>query len=580
MEQITQFIARVGIRNIAIVGVIIILLIVAILIYRSLRLKVYRQTIVELENKINGIKTLPIQYRLGRVKSIAKNMAGVAKEYEEFVKDYDSLQEFQKNELGVLVDDVDEQLFYGKLSGANKKLNELTIMANKYETDSKELLARIEKVTEIENEQRIEIIRVKEKYRSVQSQYDSIRGKVENYVPEVGEIFKSIDEDFVKLETMMNNQLFSDAKEFTGEIEARIDRLSNNMKELPSYVSVVTHLLPKKIKDFELVMKELEEDTYALEAMNAIERHDEIVNQLEEARELVKAVKIKKAGENLETLTDKIESLVIDLNAERESYKAFKKNWEEAIKVYEETHDRYEQCMKDYQQLGSYYVINTDEVTIEENNRQFTILYDSYKELEDEILSGDFAYNDALEKIYSLLERIPEHIDCIEKFVSQRDVFYKTESKAIEELENINIVLLETKSEIKNHHLPMINDSYKDYIKDSYKKAEEIQEFRNQRPVQLEILTSKVEGARDVIYKLYDNVHNLIVTAQMVEEAIVFGNRFRSTFLEVNTELTKSEVLFRNGEYTEALTTAIDVIEKIQPGSYEKLIKKQEAQSV
>ena len=54
MEQITQFIARVGIRNIAIVGVIIILLIVAILIYRSLRLKVYRQTIVELENKING----------------------------------------------------------------------------------------------------------------------------------------------------------------------------------------------------------------------------------------------------------------------------------------------------------------------------------------------------------------------------------------------------------------------------------------------------------------------------------------------------------------------------------------------
>ena len=146
MEQITQFIARVGIRNIAIVGVIIILLIVAILIYRSLRLKVYRQTIVELENKINGIKTLPIQYRLGRVKSIAKNMAGVAKEYEEFVKDYDSLQEFQKNELGVLVNDVDEQLFYGKLSGANKKLNELTIMANKYETDSKELLARIEKV--------------------------------------------------------------------------------------------------------------------------------------------------------------------------------------------------------------------------------------------------------------------------------------------------------------------------------------------------------------------------------------------------------------------------------------------------
>jgi len=60
----------------------------------------------------------------------------------------------------------------------------------------------------------------------------------------------------------------------------------------------------------------------------------------------------------------------------------------------------------------------------------------------------------------------------------------------------------------------------------------------------------------------------------MVEEAIVFGNRYRSSFLEVNTELTKAEVLFRNGEYTKALTIAVDIIEKIKPGSYEKLIKK------
>jgi septation ring formation regulator EzrA len=35
-------------------------------------------------------------------------------------------------------------------------------------------------------------------------------------------------------------------------------------------------------------------------------------------------------------------------------------------------------------------------------------------------------------------------------------------------------------------------------------------------------------------------------------------------------------VLFRNGEYTKALATAVDIIEKIEPGSYEKMIKKQE----
>ena len=120
----------------------------------------------------------------------------------------------------------------------------------------------------------------------------------------------------------------------------------------------------------------------------------------------------------------------------------------------------------------------------------------------------------------------------------------------------------------------MINESYKDYIQDSYDKAAHIQTYRQTRPVELSELSKKVDGARDVIYKLYDNVHNLIVTAEMVEEAIVFGNRYRSTFLEVHTELTKAEVLFRNGEYTKALSTAVDIIEKIKPGSYEELIKK------
>lgn len=193
---------------------------------------------------------------------------------------------------------------------------------------------------------------------------------------------------------------------------------------------------------------------------------------------------------------------------------------------------------------------------------------------------GDFSYSQMIGKVVALKEKAAVHQDYLNDFFALRDHLYLQEQRAIDELENINIVLLEIKSEIKNKHLPMINESYKDYIQDSYDKAAQIQAYRMNRPVELSELSKRVDGARDVIYKLYDNVHNLIVTAEMVEEAIVFGNRYRSTFLEVNTELTKAEVLFRNGEYTKALSTAVDIIEKIQPGSYEELIKKSTEKSV
>ncbi len=56
-------------------------------------------------------------------------------------------------------------------------------MTQRYDHDAKDLLTRIEKVTEIENIQRVEIIRVKGKYREVGNEYEKIRVKVEEFVP-------------------------------------------------------------------------------------------------------------------------------------------------------------------------------------------------------------------------------------------------------------------------------------------------------------------------------------------------------------------------------------------------------------
>ncbi|WP_029072477.1 septation ring formation regulator EzrA [Kandleria vitulina] len=580
MEQLTSYlnkiIALIGIRNLIIIGVILLLLIIALLIYRSLKLKVYRQEIVEIENQMNGIKTLPIQYRLGRVQSIAKNMKEVAEQYEEFAKEHNRIVDFQQNELGVLVNEVDEQLFYGKLRGAKKKLAKLRQMNATYEKDSKELLKKIEKVTEIENIQRIEIIRVKEKYREVTNQYDESRSKIESFVPKVNVIFNSIDEDFVKLEGMMNNQLFEDAKAFTKQIEGRIEALSADLKDLPSYVSVVSKLLPGKVEKVAHLIEDLQEDVFALEQLNAEDRYDEIEEELEESVDLVKAVEIKEAGEKLEVLTDHIESLVIDLSKEKTSYKTFKERWSILSKEIERIDQDYETSMRAYHEMEKKYVIDLEAMPIASTYEEFTGMLKEYKQLNDKLGSGDFAYSDTLETVENMIASMAAHDAQIKSFNSQKEKLEIVEKKAEDELENINIVLLEIKSEIKNNHLPMINDSYKDYIQDSYRKAEEIKEFKENKPVKLEELSKKVDGARDVIYKLYDNVHNLIITAEMVEEAIVFGNRFRSTYMEVNTELTKAEVLFRNGEYTKALATAVDIIEKIEPGSYEKMIKKQE----
>lgn len=579
MDYMKNFIEYVGVRNLIIFGAILVALIIFMIVYHSIKLKIYRQEILDLQNQINGIKTLPLQYRLGRVQSIAKNMPEVAEEYEQFTKDFEKITEFQKNELGVLVNEVDESLFYGKTHGIKKKFALIREMTQRYDQDAKDLLARIEKVTEIENIQRVEIIRVKGKYREVGNEYEKIRVKVEEFVPHALEMFKELDDDFVELETLMNNQMFADAKNFTEEIENRIDSLQENLKDLPSYVYVVSDLLPSKIDKVDELITSLEGDEYALEEMNIAARRQEVDEQMEESIAHVKNVDIKGAAEVLEPLTGLIEELVIDLGKELDSYKQFKEKWRESYNELQRLTDVYQNTMKEYRRLITEFVIDEEEVVISKKYEEFKQIQKDANDLIEQMESGHFAYANMLEHVENLYDRMMQHDAYLEEFKKQKEDIDTKNQKTEELLENINIVLLEIKSEIKNEHLPLVNDSYRDYIADSYNKVEEIKRFKTHKPVVLNELCAKVEGARDVIYKLYDNVHNMIVTAGMVEDAIVYANRYRSMFLEVNTELTKAEVLFRNGEYRNALQVAVDILERLEPGKYEELIKRKEIKS-
>lgn len=579
MDYMKNFIEYVGVRNLIIFGTILVALIIFMIVYHSIKLKIYRQEILDLQNQINGIKTLPLQYRLGRVQSIAKNMPEVAEEYEQFTKDFEKITEFQKNELGVLVNEVDESLFYGKTHGIKKKFALIREMTQRYDHDAKDLLARIEKVTEIENIQRVEIIRVKGKYREVGNEYEKIHVKVEEFVPHALEMFKELDDDFVKLETLMNNQMFADAKNFTEEIENRIDSLQENLKDLPSYVYVVSDLLPSKIDKVDELITSLEGDEYALEEMNIAARRQEVDKQMEESIAHVKNVDIKGAAEVLEPLTGLIEELVIDLGKELDSYKQFKEKWRESYNELQRLTDVYQNTMKEYRRLITEFVIDEEEVVISKKYEEFKQIQKDANDLIEQMESGHFAYANMLEHVENLYDRMMQHDAYLEEFKKQKEDIDTKNQKTEELLENINIVLLEIKSEIKNEHLPLVNDSYRDYIADSYNKVEEIKRFKTHKPVVLNELCAKVEGARDVIYKLYDNVHNMIVTAGMVEDAIVYANRYRSMFLEVNTELTKAEVLFRNGEYRNALQVAVDILERLEPGKYEELIKRKEIKS-
>ena len=151
------------------------------------------------------------------------------------------------------------------------------------------------------------------------------------------------------------------------------------------------------------------------------------------------------------------------------------------------------------------------------------------------------------------------------------------EQRAKKQLLKLQLILNEINVKISKNRLPSISLTYEEDLRKANSLVREVGALLEASPLDIVVLNERCKEAIDFVYTLYNSVNNLVGMAIMVENTIVFGNRYRSTYPEVDSELTRAELCFRNGQYTKALKIAIQTIEKMHPGSYEKLIRKTSA---
>lgn len=546
--------------------------------YRGILIRKYRKKVVFFEDEINSIRTLPIRYRLGRVKAIGQNAPEILEQYQDLENEFDTIEANSQNDILTHLRDLDERTYYRKLRGVKKDLRNLEKAVTQYRNSSTQLLGRIEEITEIENDQRLVIIATKEDYRNLLDRYNSLRYKIEDFVPAVKEKIDEIDQDFIDIEEMMNAQKYLEAKSFTQTVSSKIEFLSANLDTISKLTDLCKNYLPGQVDLVTRRKDELVERGFAINLLDASSRFDKITDDLACQAAQLKSLDLEGLEEKINLTSKDLGSLLSDFTEEQVAFDSYASRKDKCFDAVENLARAAIKVKRDYGHLKENYVIEGYGITVEKDLEQIREIQKRKEELERTILEKEFAFSKMLRDFDDLIAHCNHVASNIEKYYILDENLKIQEKRALDELDNISIVLLEIKSEISNNHLPMINESYKDYIEDSYAKAEAILKVTKVRPINLEELSLQVDAARDVIYKLYDNVHHLIVTAQMVEEAIMFGNRYRHSFLEVNTELTRAELLYRNGEYTNALKVAVDIIEKIAPGSYEKLIMSKEGE--
>ena len=166
------------------------------------------------------------------------------------------------------------------------------------------------------------------------------------------------------------------------------------------------------------------------------------------------------------------------------------------------------------------------------------------------------------------LSRLQDDLDYqLRSITSMKDDEYR----AKEQLKTIQNLLKEAKYKLKDYKLPVIPSNYYVELKEAQDAIREIAKELDKKPIVIKILNIRVDTARDLVFKIYNRTNDMIKESMMSEKMIVYGNRYRSTYPEVDQGLDKATSLFYKGQYSKSLEVSINAITPIEENPIDKI---------
>lgn len=552
--------------------VVLIVLFLVILIIKRMNLHQLKQKMQAVEKRYNNVKSVPLPFKLNKAVALARVNPEILENVNDFKNNFEEIQENFKSIVHVLAE-TEDVLVIGKSKHAKLNLQDLNQMLNQIEKQVDQLNSRLDSILEEENQQRGQITELKEMFRQAKTDLTARSVQLSPSLPALESRLGEIEKAFTSFEEWMYASEFGKAKEKMEEIQINLDELRHWIDELPELIGLANGVIPKQID-------EIAELTKRLNAKQVYTRHLEVENNLALIQETTQQDQISLSRcqvtavqEHLRENQKRLAQLLTSLQKEETAKEDVSKHIEllgSGLTEIKNMHGQLTEHLK--KDAGRFGWENLNDLLIEKQKSIGLLevsLLQSTKVVEENSMPSSSLMLKLKESLQDVHNAKNDLSHAFERLSSARN----DEDRAKKQLLKLHLIMNEIQVKIRKFKLPVISETYEGDLRKSYQYVNSIAKLLEESPLDIQLLNATVNDAIDHIYKLYNNVNNLVGTVEMIENTIVYGNKYRSQDAELDTQLTRAELLFRNGDYTQAIKVAIAAVEAVQPKHFEGLIK-------
>ncbi len=543
-----------------------------IMIIRHGRKKKMQRALEELEIEKNKLASSPIIPELAKVESFLNNEK-LEVLYNEWTDRLNQIREKQIPRLSDMLLEAEYSLSQRDYKQTIYKIAKLEMELYKVRTNSEFLLGEIKEITHSEEKNRSVITKYRAHYRELYQKFTDTKSEYGIFCNNVNAQFEVIAKRFEDFESIMDNNEYTEVNKIVNIIDELLKHMDIVIEEVPSISLLTSTILPKRIDEIVDIYNKMVSEGYPLDYLNVEYNINEASTKIKDIIERTKSLNLESNLFELKVLLDYFDSLFADFESEkiaRKSYEEDNYNLKNKLaKVNEIVDDIFSQL----DEVKNVYNLSEENIeTLKSVKKELMDINNNYKVLLDHTGNHTFAYSKLLKEVEGLssnLNKVEEKLDnSLDVIGSMRD----DEVRARQQLEEVKMVLKESKLKMRDYKLPFIPDSYYVELKEASYAIKEIVKELDKKPITIEVLNTRVDTARDLVLKLYTKTKDLLNIAMLSETAIVYGNRYRSYYNEVNKTLNISEQLFYKGEYQKSLDNSVNILDKIEPGIYNKLM--------
>lgn len=548
---------------IAYVVIAIVLILVALLYIKKRRMKEYRKELELLDKKKNEIESAPVVSELAKLETIVKN----DKIEEKYKKWFNTFEDIKNNEIPKINDmiiDLDTLLESNNIKEYNLKLakTELEIYIAKQSTDT--LLDEIKEINLSEEKYRKIITKLKTRYRELNDTFTNNKSEYEQIANPIELQFENIEKLFQDFEYYMEQNDYQEVYHIVKGIDIMIDHMGIIIEEVPDLVLLANRLIPKKIEQITEEYQDMKTKKYPLKHLKIEYNVEESLKNVNKILDRIKVLNLENCMFELKTMLEYLDSLFDEFEIEKQS----KKEYEDSKDIFEKKLEKTTEVVKDiYAQMDDiknmYDLTDNDVKTIDTVNEKTNALNEEYKALLKSAPRKKTPYSELSKNIEDFLTRLKDVEEELDIALKNLGNLYDDEVRAREQLDEIQELLKQAKARIRSYKLPIVSDNYFVELQEANESILEIIKELERKPIVIRTLNTRVDTSRDLVLKLYNTTNEMIKTAKLAEYSIVYGNRYRSKNLNIDSGLNQAQMLFYKGNYRKSLDVSITTIERI-----------------